>query len=378
MKGIAIIVAAGSGSRAGVDKIWEKMGGETVLMRSVRPFLSCPAIEEIIVVVREEKKSLAQGTFKGLPVSVVVGGETRSESVRNALRYAVERFGEKDVIVAIHDGARPYVKEDLITRCMARAAKEGSAVPALPCSDSLRKITEEGNKAVDRREYVSVQTPQCFDLGRIQEAYRRVTEASDDATIYEAAFGSVALEEGDPKNKKITYLSDIYEYFSRRVGVGFDVHELREGRRLVLGGVTIPHEKGLYGHSDADVLTHAVMDALLTAADLPDIGHFFPPEDPKYEGADSLTLLAEVLRAIRTKGYDVENISATIMAEKPKLAPYLPEMEEKIAGAIGKPKERVRFAATTTEKLGIIGEEKGMAADAVALLVRSDELATEG
>ncbi len=378
MRGVAVIVAAGSGSRAGVDKIWEKMGGETVLMRSVRPFLSCPAIEEIIVVVREGKKSLAQGTFKGLPVSVVVGGETRSESVKNALDFAVERFGTKDVIVAIHDGARPYLKEDLIARCMARAAKEGSAVPALPCTDSLRRMTEEGNKAVDRREYVAVQTPQCFDLGRLREAYRRVPEASDDATVYEAIFGSVSLEKGDVENKKITYLSDIYEGFPRRVGVGFDVHELRVGRRLVLGGVTIPYEKGLFGHSDADVLTHAIMDAMLTAADLPDIGHFFPPEDPKYEGADSTELLAEVVLAIRAKGYAVENVSATIMAEKPKLAPYLPEMEKKIATIIGVPKECVRFAATTTEKLGIVGEEKGMAAEAVALLLRICDSAAEG
>lgn len=378
MKGIAIIVAAGMGSRAGVDKIWEKMGGETVLQRSVRPFLSCPAVEEIIVVVRAEKESLAQGTFKGLPVSVVVGGKTRSESVKNALRFAVERFGDKDVIVAIHDGARPYVKEELIARCMARAAKDGSAVPALPCTDSLRRITEDGNKAVDRKEYVSVQTPQCFDLGRLWEAYRRVSEASDDAAIYEATFGSVSLEEGDAENRKITYLSDIYEDSSRRVGVGFDVHELRVGRRLILGGVAIPFEKGLYGHSDADVLAHAVMDAILTAADLPDIGHFFPPEDPKYEGADSLELLAGVMSAIRAKGYAVGNVSATIMAESPKLASYLPEMERKLAAVIGVSKDRVRFAATTTEKLGIIGEGKGMAAEAVALLLRIGDPAAEG
>ena len=374
MKGVAIIVAAGSGSRAGVDKVWEKVQGETVLLKSARPFFSSPAIDEVVIVVRAERVQDAVDLFSSYEKfsAVLVGGETRSESVRNALWFVGTHYGKEDVVVAIHDGARPFVKEELILRCMECAAEMGSAVPALPCTDSMRRLVEGGNRAVDRAEFVTVQTPQCFAFPAISEAYESDADATDDATIYEKKFGSVSLVSGDPENKKITYLSDIYEHNSRRVGVGFDVHELVPGRRLILGGEVIPHEKGLLGHSDADVLTHAVMDALLTAADLPDIGHFFPPDDPKYEGADSLKLLAVAYAAVREKGFRVENVSATVMAERPKLALYLPQMEQNIASVLGVEKARVRFAATTTEKLGIIGEEKGMAAEAVALLIATE------
>jgi len=176
------------------------------------------------------------------------------------------------------------------------------------------------------------------------------------------------LTDGEAKNDKITYLSDLYEKGAARVGVGYDVHPLVKGRPLVLGGVTIPHDKGLLGHSDADAVTHAIMDALLTAAGLPDIGHYFPPSDPAYEGADSLKLLEKVVSLIKERGYRTRNVSATVMAQKPKLAPYLPQMEERIAAAIGIAPSQVTFAATTTEKLGIVGEERGIAAEAVALL----------
>ena len=371
MRGIAIIVAAGKGQRAGVDKVWVKTAGGTVLERATVPFFRAPTVDEVIVVVAKEREAQAKELFSSCekPCSVVVGGATRTESVRKALSVAKESAGGRDAVVAVHDGARPYVTADLITSCMTTAAAKGSAIPVVPCVDSMRMVDAEGGNApLSRENVVRVQTPQCFRLSELVEAYFSSEEASDDATLYEKTGRRLTLVDGDVANEKITYLSDIYKHSASRVGVGFDVHPLASGRALVLGGVHIPHDKGLVGHSDADVLVHAIMDALLTAAGLPDIGHFFPPDDPKYEGADSMRLLDEVIRRISEKGYFALNISAEIMAEKPKLAPYLPAMERKIAEAVGVPEGEVTFAATTTENLGIVGEEKGMAAYAVALL----------
>ena len=373
MRGIAIIAAAGKGSRAGVDKVWTKIGEKTVLESATAPFLDCPAIDEVVIVVSEARKQEAETLFAscGKPCTVVVGGDTRTQSVRKALD-SVSDQGE-NVIVAVHDGARPFVSGRLVEECMRVAAKSGSAVPALPCVDSLRRMTESGSAAVPRGEILRVQTPQCFGLSSLKRAYAFGEEATDDATLYEKYVGELTLVAGEEENRKITYLSDIYDGLSSRVGVGFDVHPLVKGRALILGGVEIPFEKGLDGHSDADVLTHAIMDALLTAANLPDIGHWFPPSDPTYEGADSMQLLKQVVQMIDKKGYCIANIAATIMAEAPKLAPYLANMESNIAKTAEISEDIVKFAATTTEKLGIVGEGKGIAAEAVALLAKKND-----
>lgn len=371
MKGIAIIVAAGSGERAGVDKVWLEMGGKPMLERAAAPFFSCLTIDEIYLVVREARLREAEALFTGREKSctVLAGGQTRGESVMKALFAAAERLGGEDAVVAIHDGARPYLTRRLIDECMSVAAKTGSAVPALPCNDSLRRVSAEGSRAIDRSEIYRVQTPQCFELSRLTEAYKRYGGAeTDDATVYEKAYGAVTLTEGDPKNEKITYLSDIYKDISSRVGIGFDVHPLVRGRPCILGGIKIPHDKGPDGHSDADVLLHAIMDALLTAAGLPDIGHYFPPSDPAYAGADSAKLLSTVREKIEEKGYRAVNVSATVMAEKPKLSEHIPAMERRIAEILSLSEDCVTIAATTTERLGIVGEEKGIAAEAVALL----------
>ena len=370
MKGIAIIAAAGKSERAGVDKIWMKINGTTVLEKATAPFFACPAIEEVILVVAAEHSAQAERLFREspLPCHVVIGGKSRTESVFAALRKAKDLAGGKDAVVAVHDGARPFVSRELIEECMSVAAKQGSAVPVIPCVDSLRKLTVDGSLPIPREEVVRVQTPQCFRLAPLLEAYSHGESGSDDASLYQKFIAPVTLVKGDENNRKITYLSDIYEDISSRVGVGYDVHPLVPGRPLILGGVTVPHNKGLMGHSDADALTHAIMDALLTAAGLPDIGNLFPPDDPAYEGADSLLLLRDVASRVQEAGFRVHNISATILAEKPKLAPFLKKMEARIAEAVGIPERAVNFAATTTEKLGIIGEEKGIAAHAVALL----------
>ena len=368
MKGIAIIVAAGKGTRAGVDKIWVKMGDKVMLEKAVAPFFDALTVDEVCVVVAPARVEQAKRLFSGKnkPCKVIAGGETRTESVARAL-FSYKDITE-DAVVAVHDGARPYVTRALIERLMTLAAEKGSAVPVVPCPDSLRKVTDEGTRALPRENVYRVQTPQCFSLPALLKAYEQKEEASDDATLYEKYVGAITVAEGEESNNKITYLSDIYSEVSARIGVGFDVHPLVVGRPLVLGGVTIPFEKGLEGHSDADALLHAIMDALLTAAHLPDIGHWFPPSDPKFKGANSLTLLKEVVGLVKKEGYAPANVSATIMAEAPKLAPYLPQMEQTVANALGVTADCVKFAATTTEKLGIVGEGKGVAAEAVALL----------
>ena len=373
MKGIAIIAAAGKGTRAGTDKVWIKIGGMTILERATLPFFACPSVDEVCVVVSSGREEEAKKLFckREKPCSVVVGGSTRTESVRNALRHYRDLQGQ-DVVVAVHDGARPYVTVDLIERTMLLAAKQGAAVPVIPCSDSARKITKSGSRAIPRGDVVLVQTPQCFCLKGLLRAYEKEDEATDDATLYEKYVGEVALAEGDVKNKKITYLSDVFEGTIPKVGVGFDVHPLVPGRPLILGGVKIDFEKGLDGHSDADVLVHAIMDAVLTAAGLPDIGYHFPCSDPAYQNADSVELLYEVVRLIRERGLVIGNISATIIAEAPKMAPHLAQMEKIVASAAGIRPENVKFAATTTEKLGIVGEGKGIAAEAVALVYSID------
>ena len=376
MKGIAIVVAAGKSSRAGVDKIWTKIDGKTVLERAAEPFFASPVVSEIVLVVSEEKKEEATALFsrrKEKPVFVVCGGETRTQSVRNALDFIRDSAKDESIVVGVHDGARPYLSPALAERCFLKAAEKGSAVPVIPCVDSMRKISGGGNSAVDRSAFVLVQTPQCFLLDRLVKAYESGAENTDDASLYETVYGAPELVEGEAQNKKITYssdLSDLSERAERRVGIGYDVHPLALGRKLVLGGVEIPFEKGLVGHSDADALTHAIMDALLTAAGLPDIGHFFPPSDPSFEGAYSVDLLKIVKTEIEKKGFAVHNVAAMIMAERPKMAGYIPEMEKTIAKTLGISEENVKVAATTTEKLGIVGEEKGIAAEATALLVR--------
>lgn len=368
MKGIAIIAAAGKGERAGVDKIWLKTTSGTVLERAVAPFFDALTVDEICLVVAPDRVEEAKAAFCGKEKTckVVAGGKTRTQSIKNALD--LYRNEKEDVVVAVHDGARPFVTRALVERTMLAAAEKGSAVPVVPCSDSLRKVTGEGSHAIERGEIFRVQTPQCFRLSSLLKAYDAGEDATDDATLYEKHVGEVTLVDGEENNIKITYLSDVYKEVSPRVGVGFDVHPLVFGRPLILGGVRIDFEKGLSGHSDADVLVHAIMDAMLTAAGLPDIGHWFPPTDPKYEGANSIELLKRVKSLVEAKGFFVGNISATVMAEAPKLAPYLPQMEKIVANALAVKESAVKFAATTTEKLGIVGEGKGMAAEAVALL----------
>ena len=367
----------------GFDKLSFDLGGETVLGRSIRAFEESPLVSEIVLVAGKNREYVeAQAAACTKPVQVVQGGATRAESAKNGVLAA---HGE---LVAVHDAARPFVSEAVIEAVVEAAAKCGAAAPAVPVKDTIKQATRGDGKKVpakcvvettpDRSTLYAVQTPQCFDraayLAALEELdAEKARLVTDDCSLFELTGRPVQLTQGDYANLKITTREDLPRPQQKkgkpmRIGHGYDVHRLVEGRKLILGGVEIPYEKGLLGHSDADVLAHAVMDAVLGAAALGDIGKHFPDTDPEYAGADSLMLARHVARIVRENGWKVENIDSTILCQKPKLAPYIPAMREKLAEAFGMPLDAVSVKATTEEHLGFTGEGLGIAVHAVALI----------
>ena len=363
----AVLVAGGSSSRMGFDKLALPLGETTVLGQSLQAFDRHPDIQEIVLVHgknAELAKSEAARCKK--PVILTAGGATRAESVANGVRRASGQ------VVAIHDAARPFVSEAVITRTLEAAFQCGAAAPAVPVKDTIKQAENGLVTATPQRSTLwAVQTPQCFDRERYLELLENgPADVTDDCQLFEQADLPVQLTEGDYENKKLTTPDDVKEEPKMRIGHGYDVHKLVEGRKLILGGVEIPYEKGLLGHSDADVLTHAVMDSLLGAAALGDIGKHFPDTDPAYKGADSLALARAVAQLLKKEGYRVENIDATLLCQAPKLAPHILTMRQNLADALGLSVDQVSVKATTEEHLGFTGEGLGIAAHSVALLVR--------
>ena len=384
----AVIVAAGRASRMeGIDKILTPMGGQPLLLYTLAPFQACEQVGEIVIVAREDLM-VPIGTLcsqHGLTKvrRVVKGGESRTESVLAGL-------GETDpqaALVAIHDGARPFLPEAVLEEAIQAAAQHGAAAPAIPVKDTIKQAKGGSGKTVpagcmvedtpDRSTLYAVQTPQCFDRAAYLAALDELDEASarlvtDDCSLFELTGRPVELVQGDYANIKITTREDLPRTENggkkMRIGHGYDVHRLVEGRKLILGGVEVPYEKGLLGHSDADVLAHAVMDAVLGAAALGDIGQHFPDTAKEYEGADSLALARRVAEILKEHGYRIENIDSTILCQRPKLASYIPAMRQKLADAFGMPVDAVSVKATTEEHLGFTGEGLGIAAHAVALI----------
>jgi 2-C-methyl-D-erythritol 4-phosphate cytidylyltransferase/2-C-methyl-D-erythritol 2,4-cyclodiphosphate synthase len=326
----AVLVAAGSSTRMGFDKLSFDLGGETVLHRSIRAFDQCPQIGEIVLVAGKNRAFVEQqvvGCTK--PVQIVAGGATRAESAKNGVLAA---HGE---LVAVHDAARPFVSPAVIAAVLEAAARCGAAAPAVPVKDTIKQAVPGDGKTVpeaclvrstpDRSTLYAVQTPQCFDrtqyLAALQELdAEKARLVTDDCSLFELTGRSVQLTQGDYANLKITTREDLPRPVQKdetrmRIGHGYDVHRLVEGRKLILGGVEIPFEKGLLGHSDADVLAHAVMDAVLGAAALGDIGQHFPDNDPEYAGADSLKLACRVAQILKEHGWRIENIDATLLTE---------------------------------------------------------------
>ncbi len=370
MKTTLILACAGKGTRAemGKNKLLVPINGKTVLERTLNAFFKSGLIDEYVITandcdLEDVKKIVPQG------VTIARGGKTRSESVRNALEKI------DGGIVLIHDGARPFVTERIIKDCIKAVEKYGSGITAIPSRDTMCEGEENIFNYIGKSGLYSVQTPQAFYANDIKGAYARAGEKTfnDDGEVYMEAFCPPHIVLGDIANVKLTYPEDFEVLFREsdcRVGMGFDCHRLVENRKLILGGTEIPHDKGLLGHSDADVLTHAIMDAILSALSLRDIGYHFSDKDALYKDACSMDLLSKVLQMIDEKGYKIKSVSATIMAEKPKLLKFIPDITENIAKAVGVKKQSVGIGATTLEGLGFVGREEGICAQASAVLVK--------
>lgn len=370
----AILLAAGGSTRMGLDadgkrinKLLEPLCGMNAIERCVLRFAALA--DELVIAASEQNLEAAQkaALLSSVPVTIVPGGERRQDSVLNGLKAA------KHEIAAIHDCARCLVTEEVIAKAIASAGEYGSGVPAINVRDTLRR-TGTG-ETVERDGLVRMQTPQCFDREKLIEAYAQAGSVTDDAAIWQGVYEQVRLTAGSPVNEKLTERDDV-EFFKRlirgesemRIGIGEDTHRLVEGRRLILGGVDIPYRLGLLGHSDADALIHAVMDAMLGAAAMGDIGRHFPDKDPAYEGISSLILLEKVNEMLKKNGFAVSNIDAVVIAQEPKLAPFIDEMRKKTADALGVGIDRIGIKATTPEHTGPEGNSECITVRAVACI----------
>ena len=378
-----VLLAAGKGSRSGLDmnKVFFRWQGRSVLGRCLDALERADVYDGAVLVISKQDEELyrelvaCEGAHP-LVKKLVFGGETRRDSGFNGLNA----LPEDTQIVSVHDAARPFASPEVIRATIEDAKKYGSGVISTPVVDTIKQLADDGTITTpDRAKLRAVQTPQSFNYRKLMEAHMLAKEenlsVTDDAMVYEHAYGSVHLSEaeGAERNIKLTNPQDFEKLQenrqpSVRVGTGYDVHRLAEGRKLVLCGVEVPHSMGLDGHSDADVAVHALMDALLGALGEGDIGKHFPDSDMRYKGISSMLLLEHVMGIVRRKGYRVMNADVTIVAQKPRLAPYIPQMRENIAKALGVDISCANVKATTTERLGFEGEEKGISAQAAALL----------
>ena len=385
-----IIAAAGSGERLSgeVPKPWRQLGGQTLVERAWRSF--CPdsmrgagqryTVEWIGVAVDVAYQTAAQKIVSRCPVPMVIvaGGASRMASVRNVLRE-VPSTAE---LIAVHDAARPFWPIEKWDDLVSAAGRSGGAVLAVPVSDTLKRVSGMTLETVDRGGLWAAQTPQVFRAGLLREAHalgeREGIDATDDAELVRRAGGAVEVVASTPENFKITTAADwmlserltdtLTPPLPLRVGFGFDAHRLGGPGPLMLGGVKLADSGGLIGHSDGDALLHAVCDALLGAAALRDIGHYFPPGDPRYKGCDSRELVRETVRLVRRAGFVPAQVDATVMAEAPRLAPYITDMCQTIAADLGINPGRVSVKATTTEGMGFVGRGEGIAAQAVVTI----------
>lgn len=380
----AIIVAAGKGTRfgGGVRKQYIEIAGKPLLYHTLMPFCASPEIEHVLVVGPAGENAQTEQMIRSWrlprPVQLVEGGEQRHDSVMNGLAALAADYKW----ILIHDGVRPFVNQEMIHRVLEAAKACGSAIVAVTPRDTIKSRQDNFIAAtLDRNALWAVQTPQAFRRDILARAYQTALEqnsfSTDDAALVEQLGLPVAVVTGDYQNIKITAPVDLLlaqaimkEKSMIRIGHGYDVHAFSQDRKLILGGVEIPHEQGLLGHSDADVLCHAVSDALLGAAALGDIGKHFPDTDPTYKGADSVKLLQQVAELLVSKGYAIVNVDVTLILQRPKIASYVATMRENLAAAMSLSVEDVSIKATTNEKLGFEGREEGACCHAVALLER--------
>jgi 2-C-methyl-D-erythritol 4-phosphate cytidylyltransferase / 2-C-methyl-D-erythritol 2,4-cyclodiphosphate synthase len=380
----AIIAAAGSGSRLGgsVPKQFLRLGGVPVLQRAVQAFQAAPRITDVIVVTRAdavEQVAALVGTG-GKPTRVLEGGETRQASVARG----VAALDPAAQYVLVHDAARPFVTPAVIDRALDAAVADGAAIVAIQATDTVKRVRVADGaprivETIPRDSIYLAQTPQAFRRDVLEAAValgRAGVEGTDEAALAERAGHPVRIVEGDPANVKITTAAD----FSRarraageaiiRIGTGYDLHTLVEGRPLILGGVDVPAERGALGHSDADVVCHAVTDAILGAAALGDIGRHFPDTDAAWKGASSVDLLARAVSMVREAGYTIANVDVTVILQRPKIAPFIDAIRERLAVTLGIPAGCVSAKGKTNEGVDAVGRGEAIAAHAVALLER--------
>ncbi|QQV75823.1 bifunctional 2-C-methyl-D-erythritol 4-phosphate cytidylyltransferase/2-C-methyl-D-erythritol 2,4-cyclodiphosphate synthase [Sphingomonas aliaeris] len=371
----AIIVAAGSGSRSGseIPKQFTILAGLPMIAHSYRALRDHPAIGQVVVVIGDDQGAMLAATIPD--ATGVAGGATRRLSVRAGLEALA---ADAPRAVLIHDAARPFLSAAVIDRLVAALDTSDGALPALPVADTLARGDTVLGETVDREGLWRVQTPQAFRFETILAAHRdwAFDEPTDDAQMVRRLGGTVAMVEGDTMLEKITYPSDFAAAEARiappplisRSASGFDVHRLEVGEELWLGGILIPHDKGLSGHSDADVALHAITDALLGTIAAGDIGTHFPPSDPQWKGADSAQFLQHAATLVRTEGGVIDFVDLTLMCEAPKIGPHREAMRTRIAGLLELTPRQVSVKATTTERLGFTGRGEGIAAQAVATI----------
>jgi len=368
----ALIVAAGKGERLGgqVPMQFRLLGGKPIVRRAVEALISHPAVARVRVVVGPGQQSLAGEALAGLDVGELIeGGAERADSVRAGLAAA-----EGDAIL-VHDSARPLCPPDVIDRLLAPLEFFDGAAPVLAVGDTLARASDRIVENIDRTGMVRVQTPQAFRLAALRGAYESWNgpAPTDETTVARAAGLKVAAVTGDPALEKITTAPD----FARaeqwlaarlvpRTGLGFDVHAFSGQGPIMMGGVAIPHERGLAGHSDADVVLHAITDALLGAAGLGDIGQHFPPTDPQWKGASSELFLSHAAGLVRGLGGIIDHIDCTVICEEPKVGPHRLAIRARVADILGLRESQVSIKATTTERLGFTGRGEGIAAQAAA------------
>jgi 2-C-methyl-D-erythritol 4-phosphate cytidylyltransferase/2-C-methyl-D-erythritol 2,4-cyclodiphosphate synthase len=368
----ALIVAAGKGERlgGGVPKQFRMLGGKPMLRWAVESLIGHSAVRSTRVVIGKCQYAQAASVLHGLDVGdLIEGGADRADSVRSGLAAISGNT------VLVHDAARPFCPASVIDRLVAQLEFFDGAAPVLPVGDTLARADRSLEETVDRSGLVRVQTPQAFRLDALKKAYGLWSHGvpTDETTVLRAAGLQVAVVEGDPALEKLTTPADfdraeqwLAGRLSPRTGMGFDVHAFAGEGPVLLGGIAVPHSRGLAGHSDADVVLHAITDALLGAGGLGDIGEHFPPSDPQWKGASSDLFLRHAAELLRSHGAIVDHVDCTIIAEEPKVGPHRSAIRQRVAEIAGLSLNQVSIKATTTEGLGFTGRREGIAAQAVA------------
>lgn len=379
----AVIPAAGMGSRMGLgyNKAYMPLDGEPVLRRTISVLMESKLYAGAVVVVRKSERDQVMDMLKGLPwrIEFAPGGDTRQQSVLNGL-YALPAECE---YVAVHDAARPFVTRNILEKTLESAIKYGSGVACTRVTDTIKRVDDDGSiQTLNRNELRAVQTPQVFLKDMLIKAHEWARtngiSATDDSALVEMKEGSVHLTEtGDGTlNIKLTTPQDLSRVRESRrhimrCGMGYDAHRLIEGRKLILCGVEVPYEKGLLGHSDADVATHALIDAILGAAGLGDIGRMFPDSDMQYKDISSIKLLSAAVKRINDSGMMINNCDITIVAQRPRLAPYIDKMRTVLADAMGISETYINVKGKTTEGMGFEGAGEGISACCTASVIEN-------